>query len=305
MITFPGDQVAITPLADPAAPTLARGGIAGTTHYGYKVVAVRSTGHTAASAEATYTTGFAALDSAHWIDIVPPVVPGATAWDIYRTTGGSSQGKLGTIQNQVFAGVQHARFRDLGHAATEETAPTENTTGTLALGASSPGHGATSAPLYLENDGNATLEILAFDGYLAQLALSYFAGTFGAPIAPNVGDGAAALAVRVNDGLGHGDASWHISAQLAAFVDAVTEPAGTIGAGWSVQTASPAGTLLERMRIASQGTYALDVSAQQAAHATIALVGRLMLQQLDAGDPHIAGVVYVDGSGNLKLSSGT
>src|SRR5262252_7947917 len=133
MITFPGDQIAIVPLANPAAPTLARGGIAGTTHYGYKVVAVRSTGHTAASAEATYTTGFATLDSAHWIDIVPPVVPGATAWDIYRTTGGSSQGKIGTIQNRVVAGVQQARLRDLGLVATPGEPPTDNTTGLLTI----------------------------------------------------------------------------------------------------------------------------------------------------------------------------
>jgi hypothetical protein len=131
MITYLGEQIVIAPLDTPAAPTLHRLGPAGSTHYGYKVVAIHADGHSAASAEATIPDGQSVLTVAHAVDIFPPYVHGAVSYDVYRTTGGASQGKIGSV-NALNQGVIQTNFlRDHGQGASEGSAPTTNTTGTL------------------------------------------------------------------------------------------------------------------------------------------------------------------------------
>lgn len=135
MITYLGEQITLAPLATPVAPGLTRRGTPGTTTYGYKVVAVRLLGHTEASQEATMDTGRDPLSIGSYIDITPPFVLGALFFDIYRTTGGPTQGKIGTMASRNVGGQQLAIFHDFGRVATPGDPPATNTTGQLILGA--------------------------------------------------------------------------------------------------------------------------------------------------------------------------
>jgi hypothetical protein len=153
MVAYVGESVTINPLDTPGAPTLTRHGVAGETSYGYKVVAKRGNGVTAASTEATIANGPSTLNGAHWIAITPGFVAGAEAFDIYRTTGGATQGKIGTLAPVNSGGVQHASFADRGRTASEGDAPTTNTTGQLVLGSASSGQ------VLTVNDSNAVVPV--------------------------------------------------------------------------------------------------------------------------------------------------
>ena len=100
------------------------GGTTGSTHYGYKIVGLDSAGnHTAASAEVVATDGNATLSNTNnealaWTDPAH-----CTSVAIYRTTGGATQGLIGTVA----AGVQ--AFTDTGLVADGSTPPATDTTG--------------------------------------------------------------------------------------------------------------------------------------------------------------------------------
>src|ERR1700752_139380 len=134
MITYLGEQIVLSPLADPAAPTLTRRGTAGSTTYSYLVVGFRAPGHTAASEVASLSNGPATLTTLNNIDITPPYVPGVTRWDIYRTVGGATQGKIGQIAPLNFGVQQRAFVRDTGRVAVSGDPPDTNTTGQLTIG---------------------------------------------------------------------------------------------------------------------------------------------------------------------------
>jgi hypothetical protein len=134
MPSYLGDQLILTPLATPEAPSLLVHGTAGETTYGYKVVAKKGALHTAASDEETTNSGNATLSPTNHIRITPPYVAGALTYDIYRTTGGSSQGKIGTLTASNRGTTQRAFFVDLGQVAQAGDPPTDNTTGALYLG---------------------------------------------------------------------------------------------------------------------------------------------------------------------------
>ena len=109
----------LTPYGFSAAPSASSQGpnLPGTTSYVYKLVATNGASHSLAVAVPGFiidpiTNGFANLDSTHynWISVnvgssdngrfpgwgnVPPA--GATSVDVYRTTGGATQGKIGSI----------------------------------------------------------------------------------------------------------------------------------------------------------------------------------------------------------------
>jgi hypothetical protein len=151
MVTYRGEQVSIVPLETPEAPTLARVGVAGETTYSYQVVAIQGDGHSAASEEATIETGPATLTSSRRIAITPPYVRGARYYDIYRTAGGDSQGKIGTVAAINQGTTQTSVFQDRGQAGDDEDPPEDNTTGLLAL----PGLD-TDRVLMVDADGNLT-----------------------------------------------------------------------------------------------------------------------------------------------------
>ena len=85
-------------LNTPAAPTVAPQGTAGATTYAYKVVAKDRGGSiTAGSANGQTTTGNATLNGSNFNRLTWTAITGATDYDIYRVTGGATQGKIATV----------------------------------------------------------------------------------------------------------------------------------------------------------------------------------------------------------------
>lgn len=74
-------------------------GTPGATTYTYKVVATAGASNGAASAAFSLTNGNATLNGTNYVSIGASTVPvaGATSYDVYRTAGGATQGKIGTI----------------------------------------------------------------------------------------------------------------------------------------------------------------------------------------------------------------
>lgn len=111
-------------VANPSAPTVTpTGGAAGA--YSYKLVATDSAGaQTAASSAGSTAVGPTTLDATHyntvtWTD--PVSTPGSIL--IYRTSGGATQGLIGTVA----AGVQS--FRDDGKVGDATSPSAANGTG--------------------------------------------------------------------------------------------------------------------------------------------------------------------------------
>lgn len=101
-----------TTLASPSVnPPDAQGALSGfpaqtgATSYTYKAVAVAGASHSAAVTLFTTTTGPATLDAISKYAVfdlsgqggLGTMVPGATQYDIYRTVGGATQGKIGSV----------------------------------------------------------------------------------------------------------------------------------------------------------------------------------------------------------------
>jgi hypothetical protein len=117
-------SIAMQSLATPATPVITNGGTPGVVTYGYKVTALLADGttSTAASVEGTTTTGNATLSATNYNIITITAVAGATSYNIYRTTGGATQGLIGNSTGVV--------FNDTGLTASG-AAPTVNGTGSL------------------------------------------------------------------------------------------------------------------------------------------------------------------------------
>lgn len=112
-------------VADPAIDAVTPQGASGSTTYGYKIVGVTANGNrTAASAEDTTATGNATLDGTNFNRITWTDVAGADTYEVYRTTGGATQGLIGTVA----AGVE--QFDDTGLEGDGATEPSTNGTGT-------------------------------------------------------------------------------------------------------------------------------------------------------------------------------
>ena len=118
-----GGRLTFAGLTTPTGPAVVPQGTVGSTTYAYKVVATLGAGHTAASPAGSATTGNATLSATNFTLITWAAVVGATGYTIYRTTGGSTQGVIGT------AGINTLSFSDTGLTADSTTAPTLNTTG--------------------------------------------------------------------------------------------------------------------------------------------------------------------------------
>ena len=119
-------DVVVTPLADPAAPSITNTGTPGATTYSYKIVAIsEGDQETAASAAGSTSTGAATLGIADYNAIQWRPIEGAKAYDIYRTVGGSSQGKIVRLLDPQVA------FNDTGFPGDSSVAPSSNSTGVL------------------------------------------------------------------------------------------------------------------------------------------------------------------------------
>jgi hypothetical protein len=118
-------SLAVLALANPSAPTVTPQGTAGSTSYSYVVVGLQSDGSTtAASAAGSTSTGNATLSSSNNNFVSWPAVPMAVSYSVYRTVGGSTQGKIAS-------GLTSLSLIDTGLAGDGTTAPSVNTTGSI------------------------------------------------------------------------------------------------------------------------------------------------------------------------------
>lgn len=112
----------------PAAPTTVIGGVSGytaaTTTYTYKLVQVQGSNHSAVGSSTTFTTtgpaswGDGAYGHLPYVRITTGIASdGVSSWDVYRTSGGPSTGKIGTITPSV------TYLDDTGQAGDGTTAP--------------------------------------------------------------------------------------------------------------------------------------------------------------------------------------
>ena len=107
---------AITGMVDPTAATA----------YSYKVAAKLIDGtHTAASSAGSTAAGYLTLSASNFNNVVWGAVSNAAGYDVYRTIGGATQGKIGSTTSGV-------SLADTGLPGGGETAPTTNTTGLVA-----------------------------------------------------------------------------------------------------------------------------------------------------------------------------
>lgn len=149
----------------PAGTVVPIGG--GSTTYSYVIVAKTKTGaHSAASATITTTLGNATLNTSNFNRIIFTNfgAAGEYGFDVYRTVGGATQGKIGTATT--------GNFDDQGAAGDGTTAPTNNNTGDLVLGGTTGAstltvNGSTSlgyvakTGTYTATDGDGTIDCTA------------------------------------------------------------------------------------------------------------------------------------------------
>ena len=134
-VNFTGGAITLKPLSlsNPGAgPTLTVTGGAGTT-WGYKYVAVAGDAHSVASSETTASAA-ATLDVSNFITIqCPSLISGATSYDIYRTTVGTSPnttGKIATLNGNCTL-ANGTNLVDNGLAGDSSTPPATNNTGNI------------------------------------------------------------------------------------------------------------------------------------------------------------------------------
>jgi hypothetical protein len=145
----------------PGTPTVTPQGGTGSTAYSYVAVAVTSTGSVSSSAGST-ATGVLSLSTTLFNAVVFAMSPGATGYDIYRTVGGATQGKIAhlpgnasnftstvtgytadaTCCNNAFSYT----FNDTGLPGDATSPPTINTTGKVITAASTADSAGFSLP---------------------------------------------------------------------------------------------------------------------------------------------------------------
>ena len=109
-------------LVRPNAPLVSAQGTTGATTYTYLIVARNSTGTTEASPTTSITNGNAALSGSNFNQLTWTAVPYADSYDVYRTVGGATTGKIVSATAALTA-------NDTGLAGDSTTAATVNTSG--------------------------------------------------------------------------------------------------------------------------------------------------------------------------------
>ena len=116
----PGDFVEVVGyVAAPVAPTsVTKSGTGASTSYGYKIVAVDAAGHkTAASAETVGSNGPASLGAGDGMIVTWGAVAGAAKYEVWRTTGGTTRGKITEVTAPAVT------YTDVGAVGGGGTAP--------------------------------------------------------------------------------------------------------------------------------------------------------------------------------------
>lgn len=133
--TFDGSTKAFSitkTLGDPLASVITQFGTPGAAAVTYKLVGNTPLGyHTAAGSASTTNTANATLDGTDYNLIASPALAGVVSYDIYRTAGGPSQGKLTGSPFAVGAFPVH----DTGLVGDASTPTAVNTTGHVYVGA--------------------------------------------------------------------------------------------------------------------------------------------------------------------------
>jgi hypothetical protein len=106
-------------IAQPNPPVVEQGGIIGSTLYGYKISGTNAHGQSIASLEGTLSSGYATLNASNFNHISWDVIPGATGYKVFRTTGPDSGKLIATITDSTIRFAQ-----DTGQAGTVAVAPT-------------------------------------------------------------------------------------------------------------------------------------------------------------------------------------
>jgi hypothetical protein len=89
-------------LGTPSGVVVTPQGTTGAATYGYRVTALGGGGETLAATEGTTATGNATLTGANFNRVTWNALTGASGYAIYRTTGGATQGKIGTSTTATF-----------------------------------------------------------------------------------------------------------------------------------------------------------------------------------------------------------
>lgn len=89
-------------LTTPGAITITHGGTAGSTSYSYRVTALNAYGETLPGTLSTTASGNATLSGTNTNILNWTAVTGATAYRVYRTAGGATQGVIGTPTSNTF-----------------------------------------------------------------------------------------------------------------------------------------------------------------------------------------------------------
>ena len=123
--SLPSDFVSMvslfTGIGYPAGLTVTAEGTTGSTAYGYRVTSINDDNETIACTEIKTTSGNATLSETNYNALSWTAVTGASSYAIYRTTGGATQGLIGTATTTTFS--------DTGLAGDGESVPIEDTTG--------------------------------------------------------------------------------------------------------------------------------------------------------------------------------
>lgn len=122
-LTTYGTNTTLSNLSVPTGLSVTPQGTTGATSYGYAVTAVNAQGETVASSTVTTATGNATLSSSNKNHLAFNASNGATSYNVYRQSGGATQGKIGSVTG---TGATAYTFDDTGLAASG-TAPTAQT----------------------------------------------------------------------------------------------------------------------------------------------------------------------------------
>jgi hypothetical protein len=116
----------------PGTPTIVNIGTPGATTYTYKIVGKQTsptTGSTVASGAGSTATGNATLDVTNYNRVLWLPVDNAASYDVYRTVGGPTQGKIANVLSTATTytdpatGIVYMMLEDQGLAGDGVTAP--------------------------------------------------------------------------------------------------------------------------------------------------------------------------------------
>jgi hypothetical protein len=248
-------QVNTLALSTPVAPTVTPTGTTGATSYSYVIVAKQGDGSvTAGSTAGTTATGNATLTSSNYNALSWTAVTNAASYDVYRSVGGATQGKLTNVTTNS--------YNDQGAAGDASTAPTTGTTGNVTV-ASGTGLLVTGSlqgnSIYASSAAKVGLSSGGFVGVGSTSGVNFSStANFGGTADAGISRGAAG---QINIGNGTvGDSTGNLALGKIASYNGVTTvangvPAIVAKAGATGQSASIAATTLYAVPAAGAGLY--------------------------------------------------